>query len=1691
MSVYPYDLDDDTTIIRVDDNVTEISGQNFNQVRDAVFRIEEELGIKPAGTKNDLKEFLVVAHNEDGSIRASALASVGLVTLPIDNADVGINAGILESKLNLDFNTSDLHQLILANSNLINALIAVTDNLTVRINSHIAGAGGISSLRHVLSHIDVNQVPFDIRDPQYQSPSGWTGIRDTDGNLRTGTDLATVLQQINDELVDHQNALEEAHPASAISVDTSAFVEISREATDVQSALNSLDNIEEERFGIHRAIMHSAGVPVDARSQVIKKLGDDGEVDIYADGYGETVVSSRSVETFVAAFPGTAPVDDVVNGDNVIRFIPPTDPAERLILDSQFSQVRIGDIIRVNYGDGIEAQFFIESLRYIPGSSYFVRVNSNNLLDVENARARIDRPQYDPNVYGIAVAAACNATPVGNFPGFYSSITLADPRCASVLGIGFDGNQINSNHYNLYLQLYPNGNPADEVITLPAIDVTGNAGVTPGAYTLDKIVLETNNAFREAGYNFRFLAFQFAGNFGIALADPFDGAAFSIVNGNWSSGTGQQGIFTQNVIGNFSPDGLGHDGLGLGDATGGHASPAYRNSFVDTIDAQRPTKIFHPRKNRFYVSNGSRRDFLRSAVGVFDEYWLATITQKTETINSFETSYTIDGEILNNVGLERGKTITVLPTIEPTNSLYNKADYGRFIIKNVIYQPGCPGDCDKTIITVINSVHASSIAKGMSSDTSFTEPVRIYFGNDTVGFDLNHMIDGSTPSAQDYHRYHEIFVNKDAKTFSHERVRMPIQSATGTVLGTDNWHIVDVSPKFRGYPELGSTSFSRFVRLKILSYDAVSGEFTARIGQRPNPPTAGLDPLNPGQITTGRKGVPVRLYDNSGNDWIELLFSEESTVPSIINVNTTVDIEIFESLSLNEEVLLLATCELNWDSEDNLLVSSVTDKRQIGSISEKEFTQSAKSFITAGDKALHTNGVILGFENFDEDPSDSAAIIIGGGTAIIDGNIVNANISKVKIPELVPTGSGSGTSVDWAICLDVNGNFITIPLTIAKDQYFAEAGTGGGTPYFIPSATFSEIVNERSDLLILYVVTVTIASVTINSIDDVRKYAFKESGNITFSISDDSALGSFTNLQQLINWAERISEDKIYAQVRGNLTIDNTADFTNTVAGVVIDGGGGTITVNSQTGLIVKRNFEIKNLKIIYNFVVANNPDDLSILSSNHACIRMEQGTNGIRIERCEFLKETDGDRYPYIAGYSPIAPSQVGISNVLIDSNTFRNSSCIYGCAIGFRQVGTIGGSYTVSLLDNININNNIIEGFQSIIITGDNNVPLKTRQVKITKNTGRQFVIGVSGRKSNVSSGGPSPTEINSNIFISGNNCGIIYPAQVNGKFSENYITTANLIIENNELYQIYVSPNGNTYITNNILHADATISSVSESVIELDNTAKIKISGSGGANFKITGNQVEVGYLQTGIYLNSGFGIVSGNYLSRGATTTILAFIDAENLVDTSNVLITDNVMNSRSDAVVFGSTYVLKHDELATVFNNVNDVEDAYVSFAVGKIGTRNTLGIGEAVNDPNIFSWYDGLFISDRELLIKSTATSMTIGYAWMIPVALIIPRHAKIIGFTYQASWDQDGDVNPGMITRAKLVRSGDIANIDLWDTGDVNLLNENEIYNVELQITNPTYIGDSYIFVRIYPSNGFADDCNILLKNAKITYLF
>ena len=112
MSNFPSDFDDDTSLPFVNNNLTQIGAEAINAVRDAVFNIEQYLGLSGAGTTSSISARIGISLNPDGAIKPSAIASLGLVTLPITNNQISSSAAIQESKLILDYGTSDLFNYI-------------------------------------------------------------------------------------------------------------------------------------------------------------------------------------------------------------------------------------------------------------------------------------------------------------------------------------------------------------------------------------------------------------------------------------------------------------------------------------------------------------------------------------------------------------------------------------------------------------------------------------------------------------------------------------------------------------------------------------------------------------------------------------------------------------------------------------------------------------------------------------------------------------------------------------------------------------------------------------------------------------------------------------------------------------------------------------------------------------------------------------------------------------------------------------------------------------------------------------------------------------------------------------------------------------------------------------------------------------------------------------------------------------------------------------------------------------------------------------------------------------------------------------------------------------------------------------------------------------------------------------------
>ena len=1666
MTVWPFAYDDDTTIIRIDDNISELGEDSINQLRDAVFSIERTLGINPHGSVSSVATRLSTSLNPDGSIKASALTSVGLATLPITNSQVANTAGIQEAKLDLDHSTTDLYNRIIYNQTILNNTAGFLSVTNSDLITHITGGTILtdgSDARHVTSHIDLDVV-----------------LTDKYGAVRPGTTSATGLFQINADLINHENSTSNEHPASAITVDTANFDEIPKDATDVQLAFEAIDSIDRLTIGEHRQNMHSNGIPTKARSWNMTQ-----------DGYGQEIVPVTSCSTFLID-AGAVPLDDNTNGDDVISFTPVA--GSPYLFDAQFSQVRVGDIIRVNYGNGISAIFIIESTRFTPGVEWFVRINGSNLFDSDIATAQINRPLFEEETHGVLACAAANGDLAGSPMG---SVVVGNPRGAVALGIGFDPGKLNATHFNLYLELYPTGNPVDHVIELPAIDVTGDMGASPGAYNLDSVIGITNDALRASGYNHRFIAFSKNGEFGIMLADCANNASFAVISGEISGASLISGSCVNNVIGD-ADDGL--DALGLGAAYSNIAGPRYIASYASAMAAANyPVKVIPSLRLRNYSVNGVRRDsFAATYKANADGYWDGYISRRTLIgLSTVEVDYTVE-MLLDAAELRPGKTIVVQPAVSLSDALYNDVDYGRFIIKSVNFD--LCGSVGATVITVLNGIHA---AADPIADSSLPElPVRLYFGQDSVGFNAVNLVDAGG-SSDTFIRHHEIFIDDNGNTFSHERLRLPHQSGA-PLLNTESqasspWVITRVSPKLRGFRT--GTDFRRYVRFMVLDYDVNTGEYDGYIGC-----PSGTGITNFGEVVRVRKNVRAKFYDETNIDYIELMYMELGTSATAIippGGYGYVDCELFSALETDEEVM-----PIGWVNLNHYKVTYVdSEARQFGNISEKDLSDSAIKFIEAGDRYLHTNGLFRGFEYLGYDATDKSKLSFSGGTAIVNGHIVTVNNGSCRVPVVksIPTPE----MMKWAICINEEGLLEAVLVQGSGDQFFSE------TSFNVPNFTFDELIFTRKDLLPIYIYlsTITAGVAGTPQIFDCRRFVADESLNIPFSLSTEinTAPGSFRTLLAASVWHSYSSVRNII-NVRGmvtvgsgfppnavlegnnnatlnisaiisaynvelrNLTINIAENTRINIDGCIFDNC--TININSDIGILIgELNNTFNNCTI--NYTPQTAPVGGDYIGGGGAAIYCQaaSATGKIFISDCTFAS-TSTTRFPFInirvqKGYC--------LRNSVIQRNKFSDTTAVNYAAIAIIGVWDYS-SYSPTLIDVI-IRDNICADAQGIYLVGQAYFALSayTSQpvcINCQVDGNHCGVIGYMNG-SNIGNAAPvgADNEQPGSLTISKNVCGAIGACDATGAVISTAAqpSSGNVSIEGNFVSHINVHFRSSDAmvrsalkITNNVLEARTLTGyplafsalphaiTVSRHPYHVHDEHNIIIShntirdgyideitytyGDGifvGSDSPATiiGNTIS-GFTIMGIY-STGSCVIEGNFLSRnGRTITTYIFSGAESVV-------TGNWLDSTTvDGVANTDTVIASN---SCVHSNKNQVVTRQLIPNRGLI--TNSANTEFVPWDLPIHSGFGFDYIAE---ITYTSDPSIGTCY-WRIPLSDCIPRNVRIL------------DVTVGIeLGAASAIPIAGNVDLDLY-TGDFSIFGGVLWYHATLNLNDFTAVGQNF----------------------------
>lgn len=255
-SSYPGQFDTDVELPRVDNNVTDIGAEAINALRDAIFSIEDAIGVNPQGNMDDLVTRINNVIDENGNIQTAALAAKGLVTLPITNSQIDIHAAIEERKLDLDYPTSTLYGILQSAQTDIDAIRTSFNAFSARTTKHFLGTGD----RHDGYHIDLETA------------------------IMSKTNVESALHELSNAFAIHTTDFTVvAHPAANISLVNDFY---SIDSTNVQNAIEQLDVVFSGMIETHQDTLHASGIGINTRA-----------TDAYQANTAESVLGSTIFKT--------------------------------------------------------------------------------------------------------------------------------------------------------------------------------------------------------------------------------------------------------------------------------------------------------------------------------------------------------------------------------------------------------------------------------------------------------------------------------------------------------------------------------------------------------------------------------------------------------------------------------------------------------------------------------------------------------------------------------------------------------------------------------------------------------------------------------------------------------------------------------------------------------------------------------------------------------------------------------------------------------------------------------------------------------------------------------------------------------------------------------------------------------------------------------------------------------------------------------------------------------------------------------------------------------------------------------------------------------------------------------------------------------------------------------------------------
>lgn len=478
MSLYPNSLDSDLELSRVEDNTTEISSDAIANIRDAVIAIEKALGIDIQGNKNDLVSRLAISIDQNGKLRASALSDAGLIALPINNSMIGDTAGILESKLDLDYSTQSLHNSISSLQTTTNGLTSGLTSSSGRFNSHVLGTGEY----HDGYQIKINRTTGN-------GVAGVSGL--TVGDVVN--EIATLLLAGDSTTTPHIDLNLPStvkHLAESLSINQSTTYEVlDMSSYDMQSVVENIDYNLKRQQEKHVDGFHSNGIfrninAGDYYSATQERLASTSGV-TYTEG--TSIITIPGVSSFSDLYIYSGSIIEIENGIDAGTY-------QILETGALTAAQTLGDIPALTATQLLINHVFVDTAVSGDGISASI----------------YDAASVSSNLAPLACAVKNNVTLV-------DSVAILNPNAARVVSLGFNGdilgvdsddNELGSDGYSINIEA---GLDDSMVRGLTITHLNRNRLGTHAVAVSAKTVAERINAFVSdptLGHHFPITAFE-------------------------------------------------------------------------------------------------------------------------------------------------------------------------------------------------------------------------------------------------------------------------------------------------------------------------------------------------------------------------------------------------------------------------------------------------------------------------------------------------------------------------------------------------------------------------------------------------------------------------------------------------------------------------------------------------------------------------------------------------------------------------------------------------------------------------------------------------------------------------------------------------------------------------------------------------------------------------------------------------------------------------------------------------------------------------------------------------------------------------------------------------------------------------------------------------------------------------------